>query len=246
MPRSLGRRLVARGAVGALVISSSAIVVLLPPRGAVLLIFTATHGVHAGDLVALAPLAGAGWLAPELGRRLVDGLHRVQALALVPVGAAIVGLGALDAAGALESQPDICAAALSALVIAGAAVTSRALAENQPPPPRHPPTTAPLACLAALVAGWLVDAVLYPSGTVVGPMLLTVTAAAIRWSGRSGRSWAVLAALLALVNVGALVDPLGVDGWLARGGGGDTRTLALGVAVALGGTADAICRIGRR
>ena len=79
----------------------------------------------------------------------------------------------------------------------------------------------------------MVDALVQPSGTLVGPIAL---AAYLAMTARS--RWAAIAlsiaiVLFAMASLASLADVAGLDVRMADGGGGPVRTAALGLVLVL-------------
>lgn len=229
--------------VGAAGLAQLGVALTLVPavQGAVVISFTGDRGLHLGDAVGALALGGAlvvgaGARRPAGPPPAADGRPR-DSLALLAVG---LGLVAQALLGVTEVTQGSNLAFDLAVSLGAAAVTLAVALVLVPKARRHPAalvTPGRAACLAALVAGWVVDSRALPSGTVFGPAFLAAAVAASRPPGLRAH-WAALVAGMLAVNVASLADIAGVDVLLARGAGGTPRTGALGAALAAGALGD--------
>jgi hypothetical protein len=225
-----------RGASVVVPVALAVVVVAVQPwHGATLVALSPRHGVDEGDLLALALLvpAAAAFARTAVGRAVAARIRSAPLLLGAPAAAGALGfalllIGVLDIGDVLE-EPGRAAEALGIFVFAlafGWVVV--ALAAGSPPLPA-PRGRVQLICAMSLVAGFVVDSWMRPSGTVFGPALLAA-AVALTASTPGARRVAVgLVVALTLLNVASLTDFRGIDVQMAEHGGAPARSAAVGV-----------------
>jgi hypothetical protein len=229
--RFLGR-LQPASAVALLLVGGCAIFLLEPWHGPVVLSLSRTHGIDTGDLPALALLALAvsagsecgpavrvdetgaagGWAGPA-SAVVLGGLLLVGGVKLLDV----VRLGALDDARGV-------------LVIIAAVWFCVALAAGRWGSPLPNSWWQPV---ALFIAGSGVDAALAPSGTLIGPILVTLWLARTASHRNAAATMYLLGAVFTAVSVVSIIDLGGPD--LTSDDGGIARSTAVGLLLVTAG-----------
>jgi hypothetical protein len=217
--------------VALLLVGACAIFLVEPWHGPVVLSLSRSHGIDTGDLPALPLLALAvavgsvfapavredwrgagGWTGPA---------SAVVFGALLLVGgvklSGVVRLGALDDARGV-------------LVLIAAVWFCVALAAGRRPGARRRSWWQPV---ALFIAGSVLDAAFAPSGTLIGPILVTLWLARTASHRGAAATMYLLGAVFTAVSVVSVVDPGGPD--LTRDDGGIARSAALGLLLVTAG-----------
>jgi hypothetical protein len=233
--------------------AAAALLALEPFHGSVFFSLSGRHGVDAGDLIALPIVlfallmlrdSPASAVASEASRATSARGWDLVTIGLLSGGAALILAELFDA---LEVSSSLAHAGFLPLAAVGVSlgVLVLGLAVNDD---RHDVFGAPLAiALVVLLAGLQIDSTDGPAGSVVGPtflaLFLAVTVGRARPLVRS--SFVAVAVVLLAVDVAALVDVTLGESLREGGGGGFTRSGALGLVLVTLGVSRLLARTTR-
>jgi hypothetical protein len=221
---------------------AAGLVVLDPLHGPIVFSLVSEHGLDAGDFVALPLVLVATYLVRDLVRhgrvgqvlRMLTDRHWVGSSALV------LGLLLLVAQGARLLDLDDRIGVLPYLLVLALAVSVVWFVVDLV---LHPPTGRggfrgrAWVVGALLLSGLLMDALLTPSGTLMGAILVSGYAAVVVRASVTRVVFAVMAIAFTLLTVASLTDIGGIDVAMAKDQGGGARSAALGLLLVVVGIA---------